>query len=182
MAMQPSNGHEILVELTAAEVINDYDLIMFDPSDKTKCRKCTSTGIPIGIAIPHDDEMMSDKAGGFVKRTGYQIGDRVTAYDSGTLWVKLGDTVTAGQECIPGATAGRAYGRNKPAVAAPTFTDWALGASPTNTQINAAANATIDELDTAFAAALAAINGRKLAFGDYLVGGSAGDVVPMKIR
>ena len=170
MAKQPVNGHEILIELTAAEVINDYDLIMFDPSDKTKCRKCTSTGTPIAIAIPHDDEMMPDGAGGFVKRTGYQIGERVTAYDSGTLWVKVAAAVTAGQRCVPGATAGRAYPG-----AADSFTTWALGASPTNTQINAAANQTITEIQSALGV-------RESSFGKFLTGGNSGDVVPMKIK
>ncbi len=97
--------------------------------------------------------MVSDGAGGIVKRTGWKAGETVTAFDSGTVYVKLGATVTAGQECIPGSTAGRGYGQAKPALTAPTLTakaatdfpDLTLGATPTGTEINTAVNALIDE-------------------------------------
>ena len=41
MGLQPFNGNEIAIELIAAEDIAPYSLIMFDASDKTKCRLCS---------------------------------------------------------------------------------------------------------------------------------------------
>jgi hypothetical protein len=201
MGLQPFNGNEIAIELIAAEDIPPYSLIMFDATDKTKCRKCTAGSIPIAVAIPPEDMMMSDGSGGIVKRTGWKTGETVTAFDSGTVYVVLGGTVTAGQECIPGSTAGKGYGQAKPALTAPTLTakvaadfiDLALGATPTGTEINTAVNALIDEIiveanqtitevAAGFTSVLASINARKTVFGEYLVGGDANDIVPMKIR
>jgi len=101
MGKQPFNGHEIAVELSAAELIPAYTITKFNATDKTKCNLAGSGDVPLGVAIPTDEEMMPDGNGGIIKRTGWQIGDFPTIYDDGTLWVILGAAVTADQYCVP---------------------------------------------------------------------------------
>lgn len=168
MGLQPFNGHEIAVELTAAELIPSYTITKFNSSDKTKCNLAGAGDTPLGVAIPSDEEMMSDGAGGIVKRTGWKIGDFPTIYDEGTVWVKLGATVAAGDKCVP-MTGGLG---TKPAV--DTFTDAAI-ATHSDANINAAINGLIDEIQASIAA-------KDTVLGKYLVGGDATDIVPVKIR
>jgi hypothetical protein len=170
MGLQPYNGHEIGIEVTAAEVIPAYSIVKFNSSDKTKVNLATAGDAPLGVAIPSPDEMMPDGNGGLIKRTGYQIGERVTIYDSGTVFVKLGAgaNVTAGDKCVPMA------GGLGTKVAADTFTAWAI-ATHSDSNINAAGN----QLITDIAADLAL---RETKLGTYLKSGVAADIVPVRIK
>lgn len=152
MGLQPFNGHEIAVELTAAEAIPAYTIVIFNSTDKTKVNLTTAGSQGLAVAIPPEEAMMSDGAGGIVKRTGWKIGERPTLYDSGTVWVKLGANVTAGNICVPGANG---LGAEE---AAPTFS-----ASPTKA-----------ELDAAFLAL-------KSRLGKFIKSGNSGDIVPVKL-
>ncbi|MEN6620857.1 MAG: hypothetical protein ABFD50_04855 [Smithella sp.] len=195
MGLQPFNGHEIAVELAAAELIPAYTIIKFNSSDKTKCNLAGASNSPLAVAIPYDDEFMPDGAGGLVKRTGYQIGERVTAYDSGTVWVKLGATVTAGQKCVP-MTGGLGA-----ALAVDTFTDssdvdltaptvpaeYAKATIDTdlgtyNTAIEGAINGVVADFNGLIDEIQAALAKRTTILGEYQVGGDAGDIVPVKIE
>ncbi|MBZ2166305.1 hypothetical protein [Methanobacterium spitsbergense] len=168
MALQPFNGHEIAVELTAAEIIPAYSLIKFNASDKAKCNLAGAGDQVIAIVIPDPDEMMSDGNGGLIRRTGYQIGERVKAYNGGTLWVKLGAGVTAGDKCVPMA------GGLGTKLAVDTFTDAAI-ATHDDANINAAINGLIDEIQAAAAAKLTVV-------GTYLATGVTTDKVPVKVK
>jgi hypothetical protein len=170
MGKQPFNGHEIAAtELSAAELIPSYTIVKFNSSDKTKVNLATAGDIGLGVAIPSDEEMMPDGNGGYVKRTGWNVGDYPTIYDYGTVWVKLGAVVVAGDKCIPMA------GGLGAKLAADTFAAWALASTPANTAINAAGNQTITDIEAVFAA-------RDAVVGKYLVGGNIGDIVPMKLK
>ena len=113
--------------------------------------------------------MMSDGAGGVVKRTGYQIGEFPTIYDEGTVFVKLGAAVVAGDKCVPMA------GGLGSKLAVDSFTAWALAASPANTAINAAGNQTITDIEAVFTA-------RDTVIGKYRASGNIGDIVPVKLK
>jgi hypothetical protein len=170
MGLQPYNGHEIAIEVTAAEVIPAYAIVRFNASDKTKVNLATAGDAPLGVAIPNPDEMMPDGNGGLIKRTGYQIGERVTIYDSGTVFVKLGGGVvaTAGDKCVPMA------GGLGAVLAADVFTAWNQS-THSDGSLNTAGNLTITEIKAALAA-----TGTKL--GTYLKSGVAADIVPVRIK
>ena len=169
MGKQPFNGHEIAVELSAAELIPSYTIVKFNATDKTKCNLAGVGDSGLGVAIPYSEEMMPDGNGGIVKRTGWNVGDFPTIYDSGTLWVKLGAVVTAGDKCVPMA------GGLGAKLAADSFTAWNLATSPANTAINAAGNQTITDIEAVFAA-------RDAVIGKYLASGNIGDIVPVKLK
>jgi len=170
MGKQPFNGHEIAAtELTASMLIPAYTIVKFNATDKTKVDLAGVGDIPLGIAIPPDEEMMPDGNGGTIKRTGWNVGDYPTIYDEGTVWVKLGAAVTAGQKCVPMA------GGLGAAQAAYSFVPWALAASPSNTNINAAGNQTISDILAAFVA-------KETVIGTYYTSGNIGDIVPVKIK
>ncbi|MBZ2167003.1 hypothetical protein [Methanobacterium spitsbergense] len=169
MGLQPFNGHEIAIEVTATEVIPAYAIVKFNASDKTKVDLATAGDIPLGVAIPHPDEMMPDGNGGLIKRTGYQIGERVTIYDSGTVFVKCGvANVTAGDKCVPMA------GGLGAKLATDTFTDAAI-ATHDDAKINAAINGLIDEVQ-------AAATAKDTVLGKYLVTGVITDLIPVRIK
>jgi hypothetical protein len=151
MGKRPFNGHEIALDLTAGVAIPEYTIVAIDATDKTKVNLATAGSQPLAVAIPTDEEMMSDGNGGFVKRTGYQIGESPTLYDSGTLWVKLGGPVNFGDILVPMA------GGLAAAETAPTFS-----ASPTKA-----------ELDAAFAEP-------KTRLGKAYKAGQTGDIIPFK--
>jgi len=170
MGKQPFNGHEIAAtELSAAELIPAYTIVKFNATDKTKVNLAGAGDVPLGVSIPTDEEMMPDGNGGIVKRTGWNVGDFPTIYDQGTVWVKLGAAVTAGQKCVPMA------GGLGAAQAAYSFVPWALAASPANTAINAAGNQTIADILAAFVA-------KETVLGTYYTNGNIGDIVPVKIK
>jgi hypothetical protein len=170
MGLQPFNGHEIAAtELSAAELIPAYTIVKYNATDKTKVNLAGAGDSGIGVVLPSDEEMMSDGAGGTVKRTGYQIGEYPTIYDEGTVFVKLGAVVVAGDKCVP------MVGGLGAKLAADSFTAWNLAASPANTAINAAGNQTISDILAAFAA-------RDTVIGKYRASGNIGDIVPVKIK
>lgn len=166
--MKPYYGHEITIEVTAGEDIPYYYLTKFHATDKTKVVKATAGSIPNGVSVPSEDSMGSDGAGGIVPKTQWKSGEKPTIYDKGVVYVKLGETVTAMQKCVPGSTAGLAYAQDEP-----TFTDAAI-ATHDDAQINAAINGLIDEIQ-------AARTSDASVLGEFMVGGDAGDIVPMKI-
>lgn len=168
MALQPFNGHEIAIELTAGADLDPYIIVKFHASDKTKCIPATAGSAPLGVTTPPLDAMAPDGNGGIVKRTGWKSGEKPTIYDSGTVYVKLGETVTPGQKCVPGAN-GLGYAQDEP-----TFTDAAIS-THSDANINAAINGLIDEIQAARVSDASVL-------GDYLVGGDAGDIVPVKIK
>lgn len=168
MAMKPYYGHEIAIEITAGENIPYYNLTKFHATDKTKVVKATAGSIPNGVSVPSEDSMESDGNGGIVPKTQWKTGDKPTIYDKGVVFVKLGETVTAGQKCVPGSTAGLAYAQDEP-----TFTDVAI-ATHDDAKINAAFNALIDQIQ-------AARTSDATVLGEFMVGGDAGAIVPIKI-
>lgn len=153
MGLEPLNGYAIAEELTAAEDIAAYLITKYNSTDKTKVNLAGTGDAPLGVAIPNPDEFAPDGNGGFIKRTGWKSGEKPTLYDSGTVYVKLGAQVTAGQKCVPMA------GGLGAALAADSFST-----SPTNTEVAAA-----------FAA-------RNTVLGEYRKSGAIGDIVPVKIE
>ncbi|BDZ68592.1 hypothetical protein [Methanobacterium ferruginis] len=131
--------------------------------------KATAGSVPNGVTIPSEDSMGPDGNGGIVKKTQWDAGERPTIYDVGVVPVKLGETVTAGQKCVPGATAGLAYAQDEP-----TFTDAAIE-THTDELINAAINGLIDEIQ-------AARTSDASVLGKFVTGGDAGDIAFVKIK
>jgi hypothetical protein len=170
MGLQPFNGHEIAIEIKAAELIPFYSIVKFNSSDKSKCNLAGAGDVSIGIAIPTEEEMMnnSDDTARIV-RNGYQIGETVTVYDIGTVYVILGAIVSAGDKCVPMA------GGLGAKLAADSFTPWGLAATPANTAINTAGNLTITEIE-------AILTARDTVVGKYLTAGNIGDIIPIKLR
>ncbi|MCE7699499.1 MAG: hypothetical protein K8E24_012080, partial [Methanobacterium paludis] len=154
-------------------VIPDYAIVAYDPADTTgrSVVPCGAGMKPIGVSIPSDSEMMPDGNGGFVPRTGWQIGEAPTIYDFGELFVIVGSgkTISAGDEVVA-FTLGTAQ-----TMSADTFAAWALAATPANTDINAAGNQTITDIKAAFAA-------RELIVGKALTSGTAGQKVVIKVK
>ena len=156
MAFKPYYGHEIPIEINAGEDIEYYSLLKYHSTDKTKLVKATAGSVPVAVAVPSEESMRPDGSGGIVPRTLWKSGEKLTAYDKGVVYVKLGETVTAGQKCVPGATAGLAYAQDEPTFVATTIANLIL-------EIQAARTSDASVL------------------GEYLVGGDAGDIVPVKI-
>lgn len=154
--MKPYYGHEIAIEITAGEDIPYYNLTKFHATDKTKVVKATAGSIPNGVSVPSEDSMESDGNGGIVPKTQWKSGDKPTIYDKGVVFVKLGETVTAGQKCVPGATAGLAYAQDEP-----TFDATTIAGLITQIQTARTSDASV--------------------LGEFMVGGDAGAIVPMKI-
>ena len=169
MALKPYQGSKQMVgRKTAGENIGYYSLMKYD-TDKTKLKLATSGSVPVAVAVPMEESMMPDGSGGIVPRTQYITGEEIVeAYDRGVLPVKLGATVTPGQKCVPGATAGRAYPQ-----AEPTFTDAAI-ATHDDAKINAAINGLIDEIQAARASDAS-------VFGKFVTGGDAGDIAFIEV-
>lgn len=170
MALKPYLGSKKMVgRKTAGEAIPYYYLMKYHSTDKTKLLKATSGSTPVSVAVPMEESMMSDGAGGTVPRTQYISGEEIVeAYESGTLPVKLGETVVEGQKCVPGATAGLAYAQDEP-----TFTDAAI-ATHDDAKINTAINGLIDEIQAARASDAS-------VFGEFVTGGDAGDIAFIKV-
>jgi hypothetical protein len=187
MGLQPFNGHEIAIELSAAELIPAYTIVKFNTSDKTKCNLATAGDTALGVVIPSDEEMMPDGNGGIIKRTGYQIGDFPTLYDEGTVYVKLGAIVVAGDKCVPmaGGLGAKLATTTLIDVVSGAFTAWAQS-THTDGTLNTAGNLTITETKAAMNAAIDEILADQAAkdtvIGKYLVGGNIGDIVPVKIK
>lgn len=156
MAFKPYYGHEMAIEVNAGEDIPYYNLLKFHGTDKTKLVKATAGSVPVAVSVPSEESMMHDGAGGIVPRTQWKSGEKLTAYDKGVVYVKLGETVVAGQKCVPGATAGLGYAQDEPTFVATTIADLI-----TEIQAARASDASV--------------------FGEYMVGGDANDIVPVKI-
>jgi hypothetical protein len=169
MGLQPFYGNEISEEFTAGADLEYYILVTYHATDKTKVIPATAGTVPIAVTVPSEDDRMPDGQGNMIKRNKYAAGETPTLYDTGTVYVKLGETVTTGQECVPGAS-GYGYAKDDA-----TFTDLTLGAAPSGSDINTAANALIDEIQ-------AALLLEKSVLGRFRRGGDAGDVVPVKIN
>lgn len=167
MGFQPFNGHEIAIKLVADVAIPPYRIVKFKPTDATKVTLATAGSVPLAVSVPPEEAFMPDGSGGIVPRTGWNIGETPLLYDSGTVYVELGETVTAGQKCVPGAS-GKGYAQDEP-----TFTDAAISTHD-DAKINAAINGLIDEIQ-------AARTSDASVLGEYFVGGDAGDIVPVKI-
>lgn len=188
MGLQPFYGNEISEEVTAGADLEYYIITKYHGSDKTKVIPATAGSVPLAVTVPSEDDRMPDGNGNMIKRTKYKTGETPTLYDEGTVWVKLGETVQPGQECVPGQY-GYGYAKDDA-----TFTDkvaadfdtWALGATPTGTEINAVGNnlagEVITETNSLVDEIQAAIALEKTVLGRFRRGGDAGDIVPVKIN
>jgi hypothetical protein len=185
MGLQPFYGNEISEEFTAAVDLEYYILVTYHATDKTKVIPATAGTVPLAITVPSEDDRMPDGQGNMIKRTKYRAGETPTLYDIGTVWIKLGETVTPGQECVPGLS-GYGYAKDNA-----TFTDSDLTApvvpeayakadidtalATYNTAVEGDFNGLIDEIQ-------AALLLEKSVFGRFRRGGDAGDIVPLKIN
>jgi hypothetical protein len=195
MAFKPYHGHEMAIEVTAGEDIPYYSLVKFHATDKTKVVKATAGSVPAGVAIPSEDSMGSDGSGGIVKKTLWKLGERLTIYDLGVVPVKLGETVTAGQKCVPGATAGLAYAHDEPTftdavdseLTAPTVpTEYAKATIDTaldtyNTAVEGAINGLVDVINGLIDSIQGARTADASVLGKFMTGGDSGDIAFVKI-
>lgn len=195
MANKPYYGHEMAIEVTAGEALPYYYLTKFHTSDKTKVVKATAGSVPIAVSVPSEESMASDGAGGIVPKTQWASGERPTLYDKGVVYVKLGETVVAGQKCIPGATAGLAYAQDEPTFTDATDADLTAPTVPEayakatidtaldtyNTSVEGAINALVDLINGLIDEIQTARTSDASVLGEFLVGGDAADIVPVKI-
>jgi hypothetical protein len=124
----------------AENTMDYFTIVKRDATDNKLCLNAGATDTPMGICGKAPEFRTGDGAGGRVKKTKWAAGDRPVIFTAGTVPVLVGEDVVKGQKCVPG-TGGKGYAQDSP-----TFTDWALEATPANTAINAAANKTIDEV------------------------------------
>lgn len=160
-------------ELIADVDLPPYILVGYKPGDKTRVVPASASIPAIAVVGLNEEDKVRDGSGGITKTNGGWIAGKVVGllYKKGTVPVKIGAAAVSGDKLVA-TTNGLAIPQTTP-----TFTTWALSTSPTNTQINAAANQLITEIQ-------AAENARSNVIGEVMPGedGSTNDIIYMIMK
>lgn len=112
MGFQPEGNVERLTrERFAGEDLPFYRIIKQSAEAENEVLLCDADEMPIAVTIPSTDQYRWDAtAGAMVLREEYKEGEIPEAVTEGIAYVELGETVVAGEICVPGANGvGMAY-------------------------------------------------------------------------